>query len=224
MATWDSADLLQRVRDLLNRPTIDQLFDDPKIYRWLTEAEAYWKPIIVAHYPDEMWSAPTLMTPAVDGKTFDFPVGVTDPIRFEVLESLTGLPLKRGAFWDPGSDYVLESGRIRITGGRSRSFIDGAPYVRYITAPGDIDASTESTINPPRLRALLAYGAAEMACRSGAAWGDPSYFEERAQTLAWGSPNVGDVGLIGQLKTIDHRGGMASLEGSRPWAYWRPNG
>lgn len=224
MATWDNADLLLRVQNLLSRPTNDALFTDPKIYSWLTEAEAYWKPIIAAHYPTDMWTAPALMTAVGDGKTFTFPTSAVGMLRLQLMRDSSYDPLKPGAIWDVGSDYILENGLVRIVAGRTMDFPDGAPYVRYIAEPGDIDGSTQSTILPGRLRVLLPYTAAEVACRTGAAWGDPSYFEERAQNLAWGSPNIGDLGLIGQLKTVDHHGGMAARVGDGPFPWWRPNG
>lgn len=225
MATWDNADLLLRVQNLLSRPTTDALFTDTKIYSWLTEAEAYWKPIIAAHAPQDMWTAPALMTAVGDGKTFTFPSSAVGMLRVQIMRSSAYDPLKPGAIWDVGSDYVLENGLLRIAAGREMTFPDGAPYVRLITEPGDIDASTQSTILPKRARAMLPYTAAEIACRTGAAWGDPSYFEERADKLAWGAPDlVGDVGIIGQLKVVNHDGGMASMHGGLDLPYWRPNG
>ena len=61
MSTFDVADLLQRVKDYAGRPTTDAVFTDAFWYRRLTEAEQEWKPIIAAHYPNEMWVGPYLM-------------------------------------------------------------------------------------------------------------------------------------------------------------------
>ena len=61
MSTFDVADLLQRVQDYAGRPTTDAVFTDAFWYRRLTEAEQEWKPIIAAHYPNEMWVGPYLM-------------------------------------------------------------------------------------------------------------------------------------------------------------------
>lgn len=71
MGTWSTADLLQRVQDYAGRPTTDAVFTDAFWYRRLTEAEQEWKPIIAAHYPNEMWVGPYLMR-SVSDQTFLF--------------------------------------------------------------------------------------------------------------------------------------------------------
>ncbi len=71
MATWDTADLLQRCQDYAGRPSTDAVFTDAFWYRRLTEAEHEWKPILAAHYPNEMWVGPYL-TRSVSDETFLF--------------------------------------------------------------------------------------------------------------------------------------------------------
>ena len=71
MGTWSTADLLQRVQDYAGRPSTDAVFTDAFWYRRLTEAEQEWKPIIAAHYPNEMWVGPYLMR-SVGDATFLF--------------------------------------------------------------------------------------------------------------------------------------------------------
>lgn len=222
MASWDAADLLLRLKDLLLRPEEDTVFTDDRLYRYLTMAEAFWKPQIATHFPNLMFTDRALCT-TTDSKFYTWPGAAVNPLAVEVYESLTGEPLKYGAPWDPGSDYEIESTGFRITAGRERSFSDG-PYARLITQPGDIDASTDSTIQPGRLRELLVWRAAAIAARAGAGIGDPSYFEEMADELAWGNPQLGTIGLIGQLKTTDKNWGQAAVISQDPYRWWRPNG
>jgi len=224
MANWDAADLLQRCRDEIGRPDADSVFPNAKVYRYLTSAEAHWKPIIAAHHPDDMWDAPAILTAAADEQTFTFPESETDPLAFMLFTSLTGRPLKPGPYWDRESDYVVEKGIIRITNGRSFTFEDGAPYMRQINAPGTIDASTDSTIFPARLRVLLVYHACAGMARTGMGLGDPSFYQDAMDEAAWGNPMTGDVGMIGALKARDQLGGMSGIAGGGEYRFWRPNG
>lgn len=224
MATWDSADLLQRVKDKLLRPSTDALFDNDRIYRELTEAEAHWKPVIAAHYPNDMFSAPAAMTDNGDG-TYSFPASETDPLALMILRSTTGMPMLPGAYFDREADYVLEEGGIRLTAGREQqSFPDGVPYVRVVSSAGTIDASTDSGIKPARVRILLVYSAAGAIVRSGMGLGDPSFFEEKVDELAWGVPGTGDVGMVGALKLRDRSGRAAWIGRDEVLPYWRPEG
>ena len=222
MATWDSPDLLQRVRDEIGRPDVDAVFPDAKVYRWLTAAESHWKPIIAVHAPDDLWSAPAILTAASDEKTFTFPSSEVDPLQFMLLTSATGRPLKAGPYWDNQSDYVVEKGIIRITAGRSMSFPDGAPYIRMITGPADIDANTDSTIFPKRLRILLVYHACAAMARTGMGLGDPSYYQDAMDEAAFGNPLTGDVGMIGALKARDQLGGLSGIAGDGTYKWWQP--
>lgn len=224
MATWDSADLLQRVKDEFGRPESDALFTDARIYRALTAAEAFWKPELAIHAPEDMWTAPAIMTAASDNKTFSFPSSEVDPLAFMILTSDTGYVLKPGPYWDRESDYVVERGQIRITAGATMTFPDGAPYVRVIAAPADIDASTESTIFPTRLRALVVLKACAQMARSGMGIGDPSFYEEAMDELAWGNPMTGSIGMVGALKKRDQMAGLNSIAADGTYAWWRPNG
>ena len=222
MALYDSADLLQRLRDLLGRPTTDAIFTDALLYRFLTQAEAEVKSEVATHHPHGMWSAPVIMTTA-DSKVYTLGGSVTEPLRLLLLESLTGQPLKPGPFWDPESDYVWEGGNtIRITAGRTRTFASG-PYARVVTAPTTINATTSSTVDPDRLRILLVYKAASFAARRGGGIQEPQYFDDAYDQAAWGTPGTGNVGLLGALKKADVRGGLASIEGGG-FKYWKPLG
>ena len=303
MATWDVADLLQRVQDYAGRPTTDAVFTDAFWYRRLTEAEQEWKPIIAAHYPNEMWVGPYLMrsvgdqtflfgdiapatvavdtaytpaialvkgltyrvratvvvsagtvTPSVGGTagtavsatadidqeiiagssaTWQFTgSGFTgslasvkvelaeNPLKLEFIDSLTGDILKAGVFTSQSADYVLESGQIRVPRGRSLTFSDGAPYVRMIPPAGVINASYDSTILPKRARILLVYTALAKAANRHGVLGDPSRFEDMADEVYYGNPQVGKIGLQAQLRVADHHGGLVGVADDGPGNWW----
>lgn len=224
MSLWDSPDLLQRLEDLLGRPSTDAVFTSPYKYRLLTQAEGEIKPMVAQHFPDMMWSAPALMTSTAD-KVFTLGSSVTEPLRVQILSSLTGRQLKPGAYWDADSDYVWDGvASIRMTRGREVTFPDGAPYARVVTKPTTIDASTASGIFPERLRILLVYRAAGLAARRGFGTMEPQYYEDAFDEAAWGLSGTGNTGLIGSLKTMDLAAGEAAITGGGGDAYWRPNG
>lgn len=215
MALWDKEDLLLRCKDMLMRPTSDLVFTDVRLYRYLTAAEDEWKPIVARHYPEEMWAARTILTTS-DSKTFTLPSGAASALDIVIYESLKGRVLIPGDISDPGADYVLQSGSILMTADRKVTFSDG-PYARWIAEPVAIDASTDSTISPSRLRILLVYAACALAARSGGV-GDPSYYEEKLDEAAWGNAQTGNVGLLGNLKAS---GPGYSYHGTPDYAYWR---
>lgn len=337
MAQWDSADLLQQLKDLLARPAVDSVFTDPMLYRFLTKGEAFWKRVLAAHAPAEMWVGPYLMR-SVDDKVFVFgdivingdfslatgwtlggtwaiaggladtngftsasisqtptipliagleyeveytisaasggdyvftlggtagtqrsgngthteriicgtgttysigPATVssidvnlddvkvklpTNPLRVQFIKSLTAGPLKPGQFWDASSDYVVEDGQIRITRGGERTYEDGAPYIRFVPPAGIINATTEPTTKPIDARVLVVNHAAVLAASRGGGLRDPSYFQD-LEDQAWdGVPERGISGIRDSLKTQDHMGGLAAVQGGAPFKWWKPNG
>lgn len=223
MADYDVADLVARCKRHRRRPSTDEGTTDADWYAMLTEAEAHWKPVLAAHVPDAMFSAPVAMTTSDDGSTYDLPGSEDDPLALLVLRSEKGDLLKPGPYWDPNSDYVQEGGSIRMTRGRSVTFSDG-PYARFIAGPGTIDAATDSTIQPARARILLVYHACELDASRGG-MDDPSYYLALQQKTAFGDPAIpGDVGIIGALKAKNQTGGMAAFQGGGQYRWWRPNG
>ncbi len=220
MADWDAADLLTRFKRMRRRPSTDAGTDSDDIYALLTEAEEHWKPIIAAHYPAAMYAAAGLVAlTSSDNKVWTIPSVNDEPLAVLILASETGAPLKMGPYWDPGSDYVMEGATIRITRGRELST---TPYARVIAGPTTVDANTDSTILPVRLRKLIVYHACALDAGRGG-MDDPSFYEAMESDAAWGRPdNPGDVGMIGSLKLQNTLAGAAGYSG--PFKYWKPNG
>lgn len=218
MATWDSADLLARMKRYMRRPATDAAWADADLYALLTEAEADWKPILVAMDPGPMITAPTKLTSSDSGLTYNLPSS-THYIHVELLDSLAGTPLIQGAFWDPAADYALEGTKVRMCRGTARTFADG-PYIRGVTAPGNVDGSTASTILPEWHRVLILFDALER-WASIAGQMDPAYFAALKQKSWMGDPNTpGDIGILGAIRARNPNRGTAVAQ---PYAWWRPN-
>lgn len=221
MADWDAADLLARCKRYAKRPSVDEAFDDPDWYALLTEAEEHWKPILALHLPGPMYNEPTQLTAAADEKTYTFPGETEPPLAIEIYTSTNANPLNPGAYHDPNADYVWEGTKIRMVRGRARTFSDG-PYGRWISAPGVIDANTDSTIQPKRYRGLLVFDALERWAAIGG-YMDPAYWQQRLQKALYGDPAIpGDVGILGD-KGQDWAAGMAAISQGGPYRWWRPN-
>lgn len=151
-------------------------------YAWLTEAQAYWLPRVAAEYPYHMFTAPTLLSTADSGVTYQFP-SESAPLAVEVYATLRGPRLYVGQYDDPAADYVWEGSQIRMTTNQARSFSDGAPYARWVASPGTIDASTQPTLKPVYARQLLVdRSLIYWATRGGVR--DPSPFRDR-ETESW---------------------------------------
>src|ERR1700737_1364467 len=154
MPLWDRADLLARVQRDSGVPTTTAFPTSSDWYSWLTAAEQFWKPKLASEYPYAMMTAPTLMLTADGGETFTFP-GETPPLAGEIYPALFGDRMIVGQYGDTGADYVWQVSSIRMPANQPRGFSDGAPYARYVSSPGTIDANTESTMLPAFTRQLL---------------------------------------------------------------------
>lgn len=208
MADWDSADLLARLRTLLNRPAADELVTDVVGYALLSDAQVYWHGQFSTHCPWLLYSAPTLMVTDDDGKTYRFANNIV-PSKIEVYESLNGRKLIPGAYWSPGADYVWEGARIRFPLNGTRAFGDG-PYGRYIVPPTKIDAATPPVLVPDWCRILLPpRGAIFWAERGGLR--DSKPYEKVENDLWYGEPQRGKFGILVTLKTQNPDAGAAAI-------------
>lgn len=168
MALYDSADLLQRLRDRLARPSTDEALPDAMAYRFLGDAQRRLYELLAAHAPEAVLGAPVKLTTADSGATYTFgtdgdganlvPLG-----GLVLLASPTGPPIYPASDFDAGTDGFLWNGAtIRWPGGRSRTFADG-PYARFVAMPTTLDGSTAPTLQPKSARELIVYEAAALA-------------------------------------------------------------
>ena len=168
MALHDSADLLSRVKVLLNRPSTDEAITDAQYYVMLGDAQRRVVTLLAFHAPECMYGSPTKLSTADSGATYTFgtdadsanisPVG-----HIELRESKTGAMIPPASEWEISSlAYLFESDTIRWPGQKTRTFSDG-PYARFVTMPTVLDGSTAPTLKPLYARELLVYDAAERA-------------------------------------------------------------
>lgn len=206
MATWDSADLLARVKRYMNRPNPDNAVADADYYAFLLEAEYEWMGILAIHSPESQYGAPVQLTTSDGGATYQFPAGVFPIGHLEIRSARNGLLLAPCSDFDDG-DFVPEGTQIRMPNGTTRTFSSG-PWARYVTLPTALDAGNQPILNPPHARILLVF----RACYKAAARlnQDPGRWLALEQIAAWGDPTTGTVGLIAELKTQYYGEGATS--------------
>src|SRR5687767_14750716 len=137
---WDSANLARKFYNRIRRPSSDEELKEPDdvtdaVWDLLSEAQDYWMMILASTIPEPNYGAPTLLTTADGGLTYTFGNDLEgQPIspmgHVEIRESRTGRLLIPSTDWGNG-DFMMEGDRIRIPGGRTRSFGAG-PYARFV--------------------------------------------------------------------------------------------
>jgi hypothetical protein len=220
MATWDSADLLARVKRYAARPTADEQMDDAGWYALLTEAQAHWIPILATHVPDAMMGAPTLLTANGDNTLYSFPANTIVYGRAEFYDGIDGIRLRVGAYDDPSADLVVTAAGVITPLGRSRTF-GGGLYARWVPGPTDISAATEPVILPKHVRILLVWNALARWAAIGQQ-ADPSYYESMEIKEAWDDPQTGKLGIITNLKQ-QYMGQADAGSGRRVWWMGNPD-
>lgn len=220
MAQYDSADLLARTKRLAKRPATDEDIADADWYVKLEEAQTKWMGQLASLVPEVNYGPPELLTTSDAGLTYDL---VSEPLggHLELKASLTGITLLPGTDWGSG-DFVIEGQKIRIPGGRRRTF-PGGPYARYVKAPGLLSAAVQPVLKPAFCRLLLPPTACLLFALEGGGIRDPNYYRSLIQTLWTGDPDMpGDGGFLQVLKTQYFAAGAASVaDASGDW--WRGN-
>jgi hypothetical protein len=189
---WSSAELKRKFYNLIKRPATDEDAYEvdgvtESVWDLLSEAQDYWMELLASMFPEANYGAPVLMTTADGGYTYKFgndlegqpifPIG-----HVEIRESRTGNLLIPTADWGSG-DFVMEGDKIRIPGGRTKTFATG-PYARFVSPPTKISATVEPVMKPARARALIVTRAAIIwATRGGLR--DPLPYE-KLEATRWG--------------------------------------
>lgn len=216
MANFDSADLLSRVKALVNRPSTDEAITDAQYYVMLGDGQRRVMELLAFHAPESNYGAPTLMTTADSGATYTFgtdadtanicPIG-----HVEIRSSKTGPMIPPASEWDTSTlAFLFESDKIRWPGQKTRTFADG-PYARFITPPGLLNASVAPTLKPLFARELIVYDAAERAAvRVGM---DPTPF---GQMFDARYPEI-----LQAIITSFHGTGIVATQGGANGLWWR---
>jgi len=217
VADWDSADLLARIKRLTDAPALDEAMTDADWYQYLTQGQQRIVRIIATHAPGALMEAPATLSTADGGVTYtfpnsDFPLGYA-----EIRDGRAGSVLTPGSDFNEWADYVLEGSRIRMVGGRARTFGNGL-YCRYVKLPAAISASSEPTLQPEPMRELIVYAGAEEWAMTGGLR-DPAPYASLLQKKLSGDPMIpGDTGWLGSLKTRVFGQGSDGAYGGM--AYW----
>lgn len=151
---WASADLLTRFNDRAARPSSDVITDATK-YSYLAEGQREVYNDIALRCPEALLGSPAAMTADSDRKIFTFS-GSAIPVYAELYPSLEAIP---DSPLVEGVDFLMEHNQVRTLNNRSHA---GTIYARIVTTPGDIDASTEPSLEPNQARELIVAKALEI--------------------------------------------------------------
>lgn len=189
MPLWDSAYCLQYCQDSARRPVTDQAMPAARWYRMLTASQPEVYDDLFTRYPELGYSAPVLLSTGDGGHTYIFGLDAAgDPIRpmghAELYPSLRAIPDQP---LEPGSDFLWESGLIRIPADRTRYFAEG-PYARFVAqADVAIDAGHNPQLQPKHARELLCLKALEKWARRPGSGSRPTIwkalYDERLDKL-----------------------------------------
>jgi hypothetical protein len=227
---YDSADLLARCLRIARRPATDQTMTPADWYGLLTEAQIVWMGHLATVAPATQYGAPVQLTTSDGGLTYDFPfvdpgeesLGRVFPVgEVEIRATRGGQLLLPCADWSDWGDFVPEGARIRMPGGRSRTFPGGGPWARYMVLPRELDASHEPVMQPVQARSLLPYRAVAKWARQGGLQ-DPQPFLDEEAEIWYGAPEKGVHGLLGLLKqqyAFSGNEAVADVESGTAW--WR---
>jgi hypothetical protein len=167
VASYDSADLLARLRTQLRRPSTDETLTDAQGYQALTDAQNAIYEDVFTRSPDSMTGALVALTSLDGGYTFPFGTDANG----DAIEPLghVGIYTSPAAVadcaWQVNVDYLNEGTRIRIPNGRTYS---GTLYWRGVLPPAAISATSPPSLTPASARVLIVYWAAA----EYAGWGD----------------------------------------------------
>lgn len=166
MASYDSADLLARLRKLVRRPTADESLTDAQAYEALTDGQQALYEDVMTRAPYALIGAPTAMTTA-DNKAFTFGTdsngdAIVPMGKVGIYPSLASVP---DYPWQEGFDYLNEGSQIRIP--NNATYVNTL-YWRGVLPPAPISASSAPTFKPAADRLLIVYWAAA----NYAGWGD----------------------------------------------------
>lgn len=201
MAPWDSADLLQKCRDEAQEPSGGTSTTDAQWYALLTTSQHRVVRLLAQHVPHAMAQGGFLTT-SNGGLSYQFDSNVYPLGYAELRDGQDGRVLWSGPDWSSSADFVFEGNQIIFPNAVTRTFSGtGGLYARYIRTPTTISAAVEPTLRPDWARILIVYDATkEWAGQGGLR--DSSVWAQKFQHTWAGDPAIlGDVGVLGALKT-----------------------
>lgn len=210
MSSYDSVDLLARLRLQIRRPTADESLTDAQAYQLLTDAQQFAFEDIAVRAPFANLNAPSLMTSSDSGRTYVFgtdangdaiaPLGHVQLYR--TLSCVPDSPLIEG------QDYLHEGTKVRVPNNRTMP----APYWQGVSPPAAISAVSAPTLLPAASRVMLVYKAAALYASLGDLRDAGKYESMYADAMA--------KHLL-RLKTQFMNQGGYAQRGSQDVAWWR---
>lgn len=206
MARYDAADLLWRLKRRLQRPLDDETLTDPTAYQLLTDAQEEVLSRIATYVPRVVFGAPLALPAGSEPRTYVFPT-----LPFGHAEVFRNKRDAQRTDWagyglTPGVDFTQEGLLLRFPDVGGAVLSSTGPWVRFVAMPPAISDLSEPTIQPPDARRMVVeLAAATWAEETGLR--DPEVFRAEAERL-WLGNGIGDVGILGRLKT-----GMAADAG-----------
>jgi hypothetical protein len=217
---YDSEALFAQVQSEARRPTSDALLRPELIWEALSQAQEHWFTIIANHVPQILYGPSVQLTTADGGLTYTFGVDVDgDPImpvgEVEIREGVRGRVLRPATQWNSGATFVMEGNKIRWPDGRSR-IPAGGFWARFASPPlQGIDADTQPVL-PKIVRKLLPLRALEELA-GGVLRRDPQPYAERQAKIWSGDGDLGQQGLLTQLKQQFYGQGTEGISGGGRW-------
>lgn len=208
-----TSEAIDRVKELLNRPSDDDLFTDPGDYHTaLTRSQQFWYRQVASHYPDLLKQdhSSNPISTSDDGRTYQ--LGGDHLGEMEVWTPpgpptgrviLPAVPeANRQGFYVDGTDLKLVLKRD----------YDPGIYVRWVPADApDIDGGTNPAL-PVYFDDALTYQAAYYMASKPGFLGDPQFYRQSAIKEWEGDPDsVSDAGILGTLSRQSAHGGFLSI-------------
>lgn len=214
MASYDSADLLARLRTFTGRPdSDDELLTDALGWELLADSQRALVLDVAARVPHANMAAPVLLTSADGGYTYTFGTDDDANAAFvvghcEVYAKSDGRELYASTYGDGEGDFVIEGDKIRMPRGKARTFSFG-PYARFQKVPLTLSASVQPVFKPVWGRQAIVYGAWQRFCAVGGFRDDrqpQELYDRELQKIL--------LSLKTQFATYGYPAGIRQL---RPW-------
>lgn len=156
-ADWGSAFLLKDFKNKAGIQDASEYDDDDDLYPRLSTAQRKVISRIAAIFPNALYSAPTTMTRAVDGKTYTYGTdgngnALVPAGNVQIATTLSAFSGDYFVGWVEGRDFYDEGDRIRVVSNRSGP---ATLYWRGVPTAPDITTLVAPILNPALVRELI---------------------------------------------------------------------
>jgi hypothetical protein len=212
----NTSDLVDDLRNTLNRPDGDDLFEFPADYHTaLSRANRHFIRKTVAIYPELLYESATV-TSSDSGATYD----LTDDHLGELqvwappgpprgLLLLPSMPYGNGNYW-------LEGRKIKMV--TNKYYSQGLTILWVPATIADLGNDVNSPLPDYFRDAMVAQAAAYMVRKPGIALDPDTFFYRARNEWSGDARDASDVGIIGILRRQNAMGAYQTVEsGYHPW-------